>query len=231
MKLFFAFIALTLTLLAGDIDPKPFKSIKMLSPEHITIAKAYDHGLIYELSLEIFTQRGIQYTTAYVTKDKKVVVLGDALDANTGEAIKRPLDMKSIRENADIVYGTGSNELIVFTDPECPYCVKFEKMWPSLSKKVKLYVYFMPLSNHRNATQMSYYVMNKQGQAAKSKAILDMANGDTSFERLSMTQEMHDSLGEKIKENQTLANQFGVRGTPAVFDNKGATVNWSTIGK
>jgi len=231
MKLFIAFVTLTLTLLAGDIDPKPFKSIKMLSPEHITIAKAYDHGIIYELSLEIMTQRGKQFTTAYVTRDKKVVVLGEALDANTGEAVKRPLDMKNIRANADIVYGTGSDEYIVFTDPECPYCVRFEKMWPQLSKKVKLYVYFMPLSNHRNATQMSYYVMSKDTQAAKAKAILDMADGDKSFERLSMTQKMHDSLGQKISDNQALANQFGVRGTPAVYNTKGATINWSTLGK
>ena len=231
MKLFIAFMTLTLSLLAGDIDPKPFKSIKTFSAEHISITKAYDHGLIYELSLEITTPRGKQFTTAYVTKDKKVIVLGEALDANTGAAIKRPLDMKNIRENADIVYGEGKDEYIVFTDPECPYCVRFEKMWPTLSKKVKLYVYFMPLSNHRNATQMSYYVMNQKGQAAKAKAILDMADGDKSFERLSMTQKMNDTLGEKIKDNQALANQFGVRGTPAVYDTKGATINWSTLGQ
>jgi len=231
MKLFIAFITLTLTLFSAEIDPKTFKSIKMLSPEHISITKAYDHGKVYELNLEITTPRGIQYTTAYVTKDKSVVILGEVLDANTGEAIKRPLDMKSITANADVVYGEGKDEYIVFTDPECPYCVRFEQMWPSLSKKVKLYVYFMPLSNHRNATQMSYYVMNQKDQAAKIKAMFDMANGDKSFERLSMTQKLHDNLGAKIKENQALANQFGVRGTPAVFDTKGATVNWSTLGK
>lgn len=231
MKLFITFITLTFSLFSAEVAPKPFKSIKMLSPEHISITKAYDHGKVYELSLELTTPRGVQYTTAYVTKDKSIVILGEVLDANTGTAIKRPLDMKNIRENSDIVYGDGKDEFIVFTDPECPYCVRFEQMWPSLSKKVKLYVYFMPLSNHRNATQMSYYVMNKKDQATKAKAILDMANGDKSFERLSMTQKMQDELGSKIKDNQALANQFGVRGTPAVFDTKGAAVNWSTLGK
>jgi len=231
MKLFFVFIALTFTLIAGDIDPKPFKSIKMLSAEHISITKAYDHGLIYELNLEITTPRGKQFTRAYVTKDKKVVVLGEVLNANTGLEIKRPLDMKSIRENADIVYGNGKEEFIVFTDPECPYCVQFEKMWPALSKKVKLYVYFMPLSNHHNATKMSYHIMKQKDQAAKGKAIIDMANGDNSFERLTMTQQISDMFSLKLQANQNLANEFGVRGTPAVFDVKGATVNWSSLGK
>lgn len=231
MKLLLAFMTLTFTLFSAEVDPKPFKSIKMLSPAHVAVTKAYDHGKVYELSLELTTPRGVQYTTAYVTKDKSIVILGEVLDANTGAAIKRPLEMTSIRKNADIVYGEGKEEYIVFTDPECPYCVRFEQMWPKLSKKVKLYVYFMPLSNHRNATQMSYHVMKQKDQAAKAKAILDMANGDKSFERLSMTQKMQDTFGKKIQDNQVLANQFGVRGTPAVFDTKGGTVNWSTLGK
>jgi len=231
MKIYFTLMILTLSLIAGEIDPKPFKSIKMFSPEHINVVSVYEHELVYEVGLEVTTPRGNQYTTAYVSKDKKLVILGDVLDAKTGESIKRPLDMKSIRKNADLSYGTGPRELIVFTDPECPYCVKFEKMWPSISSKVKLYVYFMPLSNHRNATQMSYHVMKQKGQAAKAKAILDMAHGDKSFERLSMTQQIHDLFGKKIKDNQALANKFGVRGTPAVFDIKGASVNWSTLDK
>ena len=102
-------------------------------------------------------------------------------------------------------------------------------MWPSLSKKATFYVYFMPLSNHRNATQMSYYVMKQKDQAAKGKAILDMANGNKSYERLTMSQNIQDLFAQKIQDNQALANQFGVRGTPAVFDTKGATVNWAAM--
>ena len=231
MRFYFLLLTLSLALFAGDIDTKPFNSIKMLSEPHINITKAYDHGLIYELSIEITSPRGVQHTTAYVTKDKKVVLLGDALDADTGESIKRPLEMAKIREQADIIYGTGTKEYIVFTDPECPYCVKFEKMWPGIEEKVKLYVFFMPLSNHRNATQMSYHVMKQKDQKAKAKAILDMANGDRSFERLTMSQQIHELFGKKIAENQVLANEFGVRGTPSVFDSKGATVSWPNLGQ
>ncbi len=231
MKIYLALLTLALSLIAGEVDPKPFNSIKMFAPEHIKVTKVYDHNLIYEVSLEITTPRGIQHTTAYLTKDKKVVLLGEAIDTTTGEAIKRPLDMKNIREKADVVYGTGSKEYVVFTDPECPYCVKFEKMWPSIGSKVKLYVYFMPLSNHRNATQMSYYVMKQKDQPTKVKAILDMADGDKSFERLTMSQQIHDLFAQKIEENQALANEFGARGTPAVFDDKGASVNWPSLGK
>ncbi len=229
MKIYFTLLALGISLLAGDIDPKPFKSIKVLSQPHIKITKAYDHGPIYELSLEVSSPRGTQHSTAYLTKDKKVVLLGDAIDAGTGENIKRPLDMENIRKNADLVYGKGSKELVVFTDPECPYCVKFEKMWPEIAEKVKLYVYFMPLSNHRNAVQMSYYVMKQKDQAAKAKAILDMANGDKSFERLTMTQKINELFGKKLNDNRALAQEFGVRGTPAVFDTKGNPVNWSKL--
>ena len=231
MKIYFALLLLAGSLLAGDIDPKAFKSIPMFSASHIKVSKAYDHGNIYEIKLEIATPRGSQHTTVYLTKDKKVVLMGDAMDAATGESIKRPLDLKSIRQNADLVYGSGSEEYIVFTDPECPYCVKFEKMWPSLQRKVKLYVYFMPLSNHRNAVQMSYHVMKQKDQEAKAKAILSMAHGDKSYERLTMSQQIHELFGQKITQNKALAEDFGVRGTPAVFNTKGEAVRWNTLGK
>jgi thiol:disulfide interchange protein DsbC len=227
MKLLLTLLTLTALLFAGDIDPKQFKNIPALSAEHIKVIKAYDHGTIYELQIEITAPRGVQHTSAFLTKDKKVILFGDAMDAKTGDSIKRPLDMKAIRASADLTYGTGKNEYIVFTDPECPYCVKFEKLWPGLSKDVKLYVFFMPLSNHRNATQMSFYVMKQKNEAAKAKAILDMANGDKSFTRLTMTKEIQSLFSKKIEENQALANQFGVRGTPAVYDTKGESVNWT----
>ena len=73
--------------------------------------------------------------------------------------------------------------------------------------------------------------MKQKDQTAKAKAILDMAHGDRSFERLSMSQQIHDLFGQKIKDNQVLATEFGVRGTPAVLDTKGASVNWMTLGK
>lgn len=231
MKTYFTLISLALALLAGDIDPKQFTTVPMFAQPHISISKAYDHGDIYELQLEILTQRGVQHTSAFLTKDKKVVLFGDAVDAATGEPIKKPLEMAAIRKNADLVYGTGTKEYIVFTDPECPYCVKFEKMWPMLESKVKLYVYFMPLSNHRNAVQMSYHVMKQKDQKAKAEAILDMADGDRSFERLTMSKQISELFGKKISENQALANDFGVRGTPAVFDTKGNTVSWPSLGQ
>jgi len=231
MKIYFTMLLATLSLIAGEIDPKPFKSIKTFAPEHINVVSAYEHELVYELNLEISTPRGSQITNAYVTKDKKLVILGDVVNAKTGESIKRPLEMQALRDNADLIYGTGKEELIVFTDPECPYCIKFEKMWPSIRSKVKMYVYFMPLPGHRNATQMSYYVMKQKDQAAKAKAILDMAHGDKSYERLSMTQQIHELFGKKMKENQALANKFGVRGTPSVFNSKGESVNWPNLGK
>jgi len=227
MKKILILLTLSLTLFAGDIDPQQFKSVKALAPAHITITKAYEHKNIYELQLAISNGQDVQYTSAFLTKDKKVLLFGDAMDATTGDSIKRPLDMISIRENADIIFGTGTKEYIIFTDPQCPYCVKFEKIWPSIEKDVKLYVYFMPLSNHRNAVQMSYYVMKQATQTDKTRALLNMANGDRSFEKLTMTQQIADLFSKKIEENKALSNEFGVRGTPAVYDTKGESVNWT----
>jgi thiol:disulfide interchange protein DsbC len=231
MKQFLLFLTLCVTLFAKDVDPKIFKSVPMLAQQHITITRAYDHGIIYELSLEINTPRGVQHTSAFLTKDKKVVLLGDAMNAKTGESIKRPIDMENIRQSADVIFGSGPDEYIVFTDPECPYCVKFERIWPSIEKKVKLYVFFMPLSNHQNATQMSYHVMKQESNEAKIRALLSMANGNRRYEKLTMTQQIHDLFGKKISENQLLANEFGARGTPAVFDMKGNSISWPSLGK
>jgi thiol:disulfide interchange protein DsbC len=104
-------------------------------------------------------------------------------------------------------------------------------MWPSLDKKVKLYVFFMPLSHHHNAVSMSLHVMKQQGQKAKAKALLEMANGDRSFEKLSMNSEMHELFAQKIEDNRALAEEFGVRGTPSAFNTKGENVAWNSLGK
>ncbi|MEN9945794.1 MAG: hypothetical protein RLZZ293_180 [Pseudomonadota bacterium] len=96
----------------------------------------------------------------YVSKDGKYALLGNLVDLATQKSIteqrvqdlskmdfsKLPLDL-AIKQ----VIGNGSHKIAVFTDPDCPYCKKFEQdVVPNL-KDVTVYSFLFPLPIHPNA--------------------------------------------------------------------------------
>lgn len=74
----------------------------------------------------------------YLTKDKKLILSGDLIDVNSGIKISAPADLTGVRGKEAFVYGKGTEEYFLFTDPECPYCKKFESYLPQIENKVKI---------------------------------------------------------------------------------------------
>jgi thiol:disulfide interchange protein DsbC len=96
----------------------------------------------------------------YVTEDGKYLMFGNLIqladkknltDSRIQELSKvdwnkLPLDL-AIKE----VNGTGKNKLVIFSDPDCPYCQLFEKQVVPNLKDTTIYVFLFPLPNHPDA--------------------------------------------------------------------------------
>lgn len=226
MKHIITISALTASLLFADqaLVDKLNKEVKMFgSPTlPLQIIDAQEKDNIY--AIEVSGQRG-NSSPGYITKDFSTVIVGRAFDAKTGEPIQVEKDMTEYKKNAPIIYGEGKDEYIVFTDPECPYCHKFEKMLPYLKEHGKFYIYLFPLSFHKNAEQMSQYVLSKKGSDKQIEALIEIANGDTTYSKYKPT----DKIKKELEKSMEMANKAGVRGTPTVLDSIGQKVQWPNL--
>jgi len=220
---------ITTTLFAGEVSVDGFKKLPIVTKMGANITKAYDHGSLYEIEFTMLTPRGMQSTTAYITKDKKAILFGEAYKLDGMKPLTIPLDVAAIKSGADLVFGSGKKEYFLFTDPECHYCKMFEQSWPRIEKDVKIYVYYMPLSQHYNAKKMTYYIMHQKTNADKASASIRMTNGDRSFESASISKKEMAAFEKKIAKNQAFAQRMGVRGTPSLYDFDGNVVNWQLL--
>ena len=122
-------------------------------PKDIAIGKSPIDG-VYEVIVgrKIF----------YVTVDGKYLLFGNIIDASkkknlTEERVSQlnKINFKQLPLNLAItkVNGNGSNKLVIFSDPDCPYCQLFEKnVIPKLTDTT-IYIFMYPLPMHPHARE------------------------------------------------------------------------------
>ena len=240
------------SLVAKEVDIKPFEKLKMFSDGRLTLERVYEHESIYQIRFSAKTQQGKREFGAYITKDKKMLIVGDGIDLVENKPIRMPLEIDKVIKNADFVYGTGKTKLIVITDPECFYCQAFQQRWPKLKDKYTFYTYLYPLNHHQDATAMSYYVMSQKSDALKAEALIQIAvdaSGDRmkmqaikagkkglkfakkAYERATFSEKQQAKFQKKLEDNLIFGDRFSKRGTtPAVYDMNGDFVIWSMLG-
>ncbi len=100
----------------------------------------------------------------YTSTDGKYLIFGNIIDSATKKSITEartqelnkikwsdlPLDL-AIKE----VNGTGERKIVVFSDPECPYCQMFEKQVAPNLTNTTIYTFLFPLPMHKNAKAYS----------------------------------------------------------------------------
>ena len=95
---------------------------------------------------------------------------------------------------------------MIFTDPECPYCIKAEKVFES--HNVSLFVNFLPLDFHKNATPWSLDILSSKDPKKTAKEIKNK-----NYPKIDHTKEAKDQLAKMI----TLATELGITGTPKLY--------------
>ncbi len=142
----------------SKVEIAQMEQLELFKRAQIKINKAYDTGSLYILNISVQGNPD----EIYLTKDKKLVLAGDVIDASNGMKITSPADVAPIRGKEAFVYGTGTEEYFLFTDPECKYCKMLESYLPKIQDKVKIRVFYYPLDSHTNAKDLSLYIMSQK---------------------------------------------------------------------
>ena len=228
-KLIIASSLITSSLLAqtelSDSQIKQMENLNIFKKSGISITKGLDANSVYILNIK--AQNAVD--TVYLTKDKKYLISGDVLDANNGMPLTMPVDVSILKGKEAFTFGTGSDEYILFTDPECPYCRKFESYFPQIEDKVKIRVFYYPLDFHKNAYDLSLFIMAQENAKDRLNAMLNVTAKDEEFKNHKFKSGQKEKLSKKLDENIELALQMGVQGTPAMFDLKGNKIVWVNI--
>lgn len=187
-----------------DITPKP-KEIKK-QPQTITAFdfKAYGDDVNNKL---------LQYYT--LSKSGKKVKSYDFSDVENFH--------KVIEDATAYKVGNGKKEVLLFTDIDCPYCVRLEQAIDKyLSPDVTVRVMFYPIQGlHPNALDKHRHILSATENQRHDIAIRIRGENNNGLESKTaisdLTAEQLKPIDEVISKSFTLGNLFNVVGTPTVM--------------
>jgi len=161
---------------------------------------------------EVEIGQGDKVFIAYVDFAKKFLIEGKftPLDKIGEPPSLKKIDLKKIPLDRAIVYGDPKAEkkVIVFDDPDCPYCKQLHdeiKKIIKTRKDIAFYIKMYPLPIHPGAYEKSRTVVCK-----KSPKLLDDAFAGKTLPKA-------DCKTDEIDNNIKLAEELGIRGTPALI--------------
>ena len=120
------------------------------------------------------------------------------------------------------------------TDPECPYCVKFEKAAEGKLDEYRVHVILYPLPFHKKAPAMVEWIMQGKSDAERKKRLSQITlKNSTEYKALitdtkkpfKYTPETQEQMNKSLK----AARELGARGTPATYDASFTQVPWSNV--
>lgn len=174
--------------------------------------------------VEDFYEVMVDMMVFYISADGRYLLRGDILDLNDGnrnltderKGGMRVKALSDVGEESMVVYAPkeAKHTVTVFTDIDCPYCVKFHREVPKLvdgGVKVR-YLAFPRAGIGSNSYQKAVNVWCSEDQ---QKAMTDAKNG----------KRLPDKECENpVSDHYNLAGRFGIRGTPTLLLEDGAIV-------
>jgi thiol:disulfide interchange protein DsbC len=228
-KLFFAIALLVSSVYALETLPKQkqdqLQKLPLFQMAQVKINKAVDAGTFYVLNV---TVRG-KSDKIFLTKDEKYIIPGDVISTKNGQPLEIPVDLSITKGKEVFTFGKGKDEFVLFTDPECPYCKKFESYFSQIEDKVKFKILLFPLSFHKHAKDLSIYAMSQKTNDAKVKTLLETTADTPAFKNVKYKNGQYEKLEKVLNEQMEIASKLGVRGTPTLFDKDGNKVSWAAL--
>ena len=228
--LFILFVAITSMNILSAADkmvnaeklPELAKMNAVLQDPALTILGAIEKPETYVLKLIAKSPQGSQLMLGYLDKSTSALYLGMGY-MKDGHPIIYPQDANAIKEGVYFTYGTGSKEIYLVTDPECPYCSKFSKAAEGQLGDYTVHVIFFPLSFHKKSPAMIEWIMQGKDDAQKKKRYDEiMLKGSTKYSELHKdpkTPFVYSAEVQKQIDKGTRATlELNVRGTPMLFD-------------
>lgn len=206
------------------------KDTKIFQLPNLSVVDGIDQGDIYFLKVKSSSPRGSQLHKSYLDKKTGIVYVGEAYDKE-GNLFVFPKEKKAVNEGVAFSYGNGKKELYLVTDPECPYCTKFEKASKGKLDDYTVHVIFLPLGFHKKAPAMIEWIMQGKDDNAK-KARMDeiMLKGSTTYQSLIKDKKKPFVYSKETKEmidrSMKAVEELGARGTPALYTDNLEEKNW-----
>lgn len=170
---------------------------------------------VYANNAIIYVDQQADYMLAGPLKDTrtKTNLTQKSLEAlQTIDFASLPLDKAIL-----IRHGKGERKLVVFSDPDCPYCQALEKELVKLDN-VSIYTFLYPLEDiHPGAT-------------AKADAIWcapDRAKAWSAYMLKGKLPAPATQCATPVKDIDKLATQLGIQGTPAIIFSNGKRIEGS----
>ena len=198
------------------------QNLTLIKKANIQVKKAYDLGSLYALDSLIQGQN----QELYLTKDTEVLIAGEAINTSTGQKLSIPADVSKLAGNEAFTFGNGDDQYYLFTDPECPYCKKFESYLEQIEDEVSIKVFYYPLDFHENAKEISLYVMSKDTKEEKTEAMINTTKDSKEFKNRDIDEKKLAKLEKSLDKQMQLAQELGVRGTPSIYDKNGNKISW-----
>jgi len=168
---------------------------------------------LWEVALQSKGKKGLYY----IDCSKKLLVAGAIIDIATKENLTRErlasfnkVDVSKIPLEDALLMGDANakTRVIVFTDPDCPYCAKLHDELKKVIEKrkdISFLIKMFPLKMHPDA-----YAKSKTIVCEKSLALLDDA-----FAKKTIPEPSCDT--KAVDETIALAETLGISGTPALI--------------
>ncbi len=204
---------------------KEIQNLELFKRAQVVVKQGYDAGSVYLLNV---TVQG-KGDKIFLTKDKKYLIAGDMISTKDGQPLEVPADLTPTLGKEAFTFGTGKDEYVLFTDPECPYCKKFEEHFPKIEDKVKIRVFYFPLDFHKNAKDISLYVMSQKNYKDKVNAMINTNKDTPAFKNKKYAKGEKEELQKHLDSQLEVAKKLGIRGTPSVYDKDGNKVVWAAM--
>jgi len=227
--LFFTLLCFQYSVFGADKDimtkKEAIKVLKVLDPDIkvLSVEHAPVDGL-WEVIIESRSKKGI----VYIDSAKKNILFGNILNIATKTNLTKkkfdeinridpsliPLDDALVMGDPDAKY-----KVIVFDDPDCPYCAKLHQEMKQIIEKRKDIVFYLKMFPITTLHPQAY---------EKSKAIVCEKSNEKAIKLL------EDAYAKKtiptpscdtkvIDENIKLAKKLGITGTPKLVFSDGRT--------
>lgn len=223
-------IAMLLGLFGANEDELKAKisKLKPIDVGNVEVLNVKDVGDSYICRLNIKENNSIKIVPAIVSKDLKIITIGNSYDTKTGFTIGA-LNMKDYEKYEAFSIGEGSGtddggEFYIFTDPDCPICQQLnaELEAGGLLKNTKIHVFFYPLEQiHPASKQKCEYILSLPKEQ-RAKALKDISNN---MSNAYASYKASDEVSAMLKESVNLGNDLHIQGTPTVIDGGGVELD------
>lgn len=119
--------------------------------------------------------------------------------------------VKTLPLDKAVTIGNGPNQVIEFTDPDCPYCRKLDA-YLTERKDITRHIFFFPLNIHPKAKEKARYILCSEDQETAKQEVF---TGKLDKELPSLKNCSTTLLDDHLR----LAGAVGVRGTPTLWVN------------